>query len=105
MKSMMIVTKSLLFFAKTVVMVTIQRNTECEQVVPTQLRRHWTKVKFSAFVKTSCEVSKLVAEPDFESGCWGFETLPRSHICKQRKGLEYDKNHEGNVDTKQQAKD
>lgn len=55
MKSMMIISKSLLLFTKVVMVMSTWRNTKCEQQIPTSVGWHLLEVKFSAsLVKISC---------------------------------------------------
>ena len=48
MKSMMTMSKSLLLFAKVVMVMPTWRNTKCEQCGPIRMRWHLLEVKFSA---------------------------------------------------------
>ena len=53
MKSMMTMSKSLLFSTKVVMVMSTWRNTKCEQQIPTSVRWHLLYVKFSASTEKS----------------------------------------------------
>ena len=64
MKSMMTMSKSLLLFAKVVMVMSTWRDTKCEQQIPTSVRWHLLEVKFSASSEKTRRLSTIGSAAD-----------------------------------------